>query len=380
MSAIRLLRVLGLVGMTVLAACHRPTDYQRELANLERDIARLAGSEPSDWKQRLRLVFQTYRRAALTADYEHFAAAEQAIDAALARFGPLEDLLYLKASHDFKLHRNQRAAQLVAKIRAARDSQRLECLAGDLALQSGDCATAEKAYAGGEGEGEGWDVLARRAYLASRRGQVLEADRLYALAQEEVTAKEMRSFAWLELQRGILDLDGGRHQEALEHFRRANRAYSGYWLVEEHLAEALALCGHRDEAIAVYQRVVASTGHPEFLGALARLLAEREDPRAAGLAAAAEAGFAKQRARYPEAAVGHYLEYLLDHQAPSAELVPLAEENHRLRPNGDAKLLLARACLRSAQRERAVALLAEVRASGWATPEVDALARDLGGD
>ena len=124
-----------------------------------------------------------------------------------------------------------------------------------------------------------WDHLARLAFLAAKTGDAAGAERLYAEAQEQLTAKEMRPYAWLELQRGVLDLERGDAAAALGRFERADRAYSGYWLIEEHLAEALHLLGRTDEAVARYRRVVARAPRPELLSALAGVLAPSDPGR-----------------------------------------------------------------------------------------------------
>jgi tetratricopeptide (TPR) repeat protein len=71
-------------------------------------------------------------------------------------------------------------------------------------------------------------------------GDPAGADELYEEAQDDLTAKEMRAFAWLEVQRGFLDFARGRYRQARSHYDRADAAYPGYWLVDEHVAELLA--------------------------------------------------------------------------------------------------------------------------------------------
>ena len=58
---------------------------------------------------------------------------------------------------------------------------------------------------------KGWGEVYRESGLEA--SDPAGAERLYVEAQEGLTAKEMRSYAWLELQRGLLDLDAGRHAE-----------------------------------------------------------------------------------------------------------------------------------------------------------------------
>ena len=57
-----------------------------------------------------------------------------------------------------------------------------------------------------------WDNLARLAYFVASMGERERADDLYARAEDELTAKEMRSYAWLELQRGLLNFAWVHHR------------------------------------------------------------------------------------------------------------------------------------------------------------------------
>src|SRR5262249_53241974 len=142
------------------------------------------------------------------------------------------------------------------------------------------------------------------------------ADRHFEEAEDELTAKEMRHYAWLELQRGLLDLSRGRHAAAREHYERAERAYSGHWMVAEHRAELLAACGECEAALALYERVVAEVPRPELLQALGELCAHM------GRAERAEACFEQALAAYLDSAARgevHYLHHLADFYADVRE-------------------------------------------------------------
>ena len=90
-------------------------------------------------------------------------------------------------------------------------------LAADIAFQEGHYKEARLAYEALIEEDRTWDNLARLAFWHSKFGEEAEAERLYLDAEDEITAKEMRGFAWLELQRGLLDLRRGRYAEAAAH-------------------------------------------------------------------------------------------------------------------------------------------------------------------
>ena len=116
-----------------------------------------------------------------------------------------------------------------------------------------------------------WDTLARLAHFKIKMGDDAEGERLYQEAEDEITAKEMRSYAWVELQRGLLDLSRGRYEETWMHYHRANKAYSGYWLVDEHIAELLGAEGDFSGAIALYEQINSRVQKPELKQAIGEL-------------------------------------------------------------------------------------------------------------
>jgi tetratricopeptide (TPR) repeat protein len=378
------MRLLVLVLALGLPAAGRaaepPTAYDAELAKIRRQIAALEGrafQEPVDLEKASQFAFLKYRYASLTSDFADFAAAESAFDEAIRKAGPSEDLLLLKANFDFKLHRLARTKEDLEKVPDLADGPQARALRADLDFQEGRYAAARQGYESALRKKRTWDNLARLAYLESKTGDAAGAERLYAEAQDEITAKEMRSYAWVELQRGLLDLDQGRYEKALAHYRRADRAYSGYWLIEEHIAEALDLLGRTGEAAELYRGIVGRTRNPEFVNALAAIVDRQDHAAAAALYAQAEGLFEEQSRLYPEAAIGHFLKYLIGRREADPRLLEMAERNVRLRPNAESKLLLARAWLKLGQPARARALVGEVLETPWRTPELTLLARQV---
>lgn len=350
------------------------TDYEAELAGIERKLAALeAGEDPVKAGRR---AFQLYQRASLTASFADFRAAETALDQAIA-LAPHPDLVLLKAQLDFKLHRLARAKALAASPEMA-DVPEARMLRADLAFQEGRYAEARKGYEAALRHERTWDTLARLAWLESRSGNPAGAEKLYIEAQDGLTAKEMRSYAWLELQRGVLDLEAGRHAEALAHYEQAGRAWSGYWLIDEHVAEVLGLLGRTDEAIALYRQIVDRTHNPEFLSALATLLERRDPAQAEAFYREAERRFEEQSRLYPEAALGHFLEHKIERKEPAPDLLAMARRNVELRPNGDAKLLLAKALLKLGDPAAARKVIGEIRRTSWRTPELERVTQEIG--
>jgi tetratricopeptide (TPR) repeat protein len=380
---IRLGRWVPLLSLLLLpAVAAAQTDYERELAGIGKKLAEAeavpaTGAPAQEVERATKIAFLAYRRASLTASYPDFKAAETAIDGALLRIGPSEDLYLLKANFDFKLHRLAQTQQDLAHAPDLADDPQVVALRADLAFQEGRYDEARKGYEAVLARKRSWDQLARLAYYKSRTADRAGADRLYAEAGEEITAKEMRSYAWVELQRGLLAFDAGHPEEALARYRRADRAYSGYWLIEEHIAEALGILGRTAEAAALYRRLVERTHNPEFLSALA-LLVEPGDPAAArALDQEAQQSFQEQSRLYPEAALGHRLESLFRRRETSPELLAMALQNVALRPNGDAKLLLARAYLKLGDPAAARALVDEIGQMPWRSPALASLSRQI---
>ena len=120
----------------------------------------------------------------------------------------------------------------------------------------------------------------------------------------------MLSFAWLEIQRGLIMFQRGRDRQALLHYQRADSAYPGHWFVAEHLAELLAAQERFDEAIPMLREVVARTDKPELKQALGEMY------RSAGLEELARPWFKTALEIYQSSVVRgdvHYFHHLADY-------------------------------------------------------------------
>jgi tetratricopeptide (TPR) repeat protein len=101
-------------------------------------------------------------------------------------------------------------------------------------------------------------------------------------------------------------LGANRDADALAHFERANDEMPGWWLIEEHIAEANAQLGNTDRALAMYTDILKRSDDPEFMDAVARIYRDRGNAAEAALwIAKAKAGHAARIALFPEAAAGH---------------------------------------------------------------------------
>ena len=362
-----------MVAASTLSTC-KLTDFEAELNRTEEDIAGLEQSlrkAPGDIEKRTRLAYRFYHRATLTESAAAFRAAQEAIDSALLQFGPQEDLCLLKANLDFRFHKLDETEQDL--LRAPRLAGRLEArsLQADLAFQRGRYEEARAEYENLINEDRTWDNLARLAHFRGRMGDPEGADQLYAEAEDELTAKEMRSFAWLELQRGVLDVGRGRYQEAAAHYQRADRAYSGYGLIQEHMAEVQAATGKFDEAVSLYRAVIERRPKPELLQTLGELLVVMGEPQQA------MPWFDRALSDYLDSAERgevHYFHHLTDFYADIREdgvlAVKWARKDLELRENFSTQAAVAWAHYRNGEIEEAVVWMNRALSSGAESAEL----------
>lgn len=344
------------------------TDFEIELEQIDRGIAELEGSAlslPIDSAKVTRFAYLRYQRASLTGNLEELAVADTTLDYAIRHLGPVGDLYFLKANLHFKLHRLQ---EVEHDLESGRDL--LSCLPGralkaDLDFQRGHYEDAKREYEALIDEDRTWDDLARLAYLNFKMGDLAEADRLYDEAVDELTAKEMRHFAWVELQRGVVDLSRGSYDEARVHYQRAERAYSGHWLVDEHLAELLGAEGKGDEAAATYKSVIARVPRPDFQQALGELyLSLGKTEEAESWLDKALAAFLESAARGEVHYYHHLADFYADVRENGPEAVKWARKDLELRKNFSTLAALAWALYRAGEYSNALELMDEALSSG----------------
>jgi len=346
------------------------TDHARDLDRLTAEIAGLeAGPGPQNAEDATRLVSCRVNRASLSGDVDELRAAATAVDGQLGRFGPWPDLCYLRASVHLKQHELPEALRSLAAGEGLAGSPDGRAVRADVELQLGRYGDARRAYERLASETGSWDMLARLAHFEAMLGDPTRAEELYADAADEITAKELRSYAWIETERGRLHLRHGRLAEAERHCERAADAYSGHWVVERRLAEVRAAQGRLDEAIALAEACAERTGRPELAQAVGDLL------RRTGAGAEARAWHERALAGYLESAdLGEvqYLHHLAEHltgvDGESTTAVLWAERDHALRPHFATEAALAWALHVDGRRERAVALADRVLASGASDP------------
>jgi tetratricopeptide (TPR) repeat protein len=347
---------------------NKPTDFQIEIERIEKDISELEDNAlnlPLDSEKATKFVFRLYQRASLNGNLADFRVAEAAINSAIAHLCHTADLYFLKANLDFKFHRLADVRRDLEMGPGLKDSFQGRAIMADLDFQEGRYEAARKGYEDVIRDDRTWDNLARLAYFKFKMGDRESAERLYIEAEDEITAKQMRSFAWVELQRGVLKLTQGRYEEALAHYKRAERAYSGYWLVDEHMAELLGAQGKLDEAVALYRKVIARVPKPELQQALGELYVRLGKPEQA------QPCFEKALAAYLESTergdvhyYHHLADFYTDARCDGAEAVRWARKDVELRENFSTQAALAWALYHNKQFNEALDSMDQALSSG----------------
>ncbi len=356
-----------MAGPTSLGA-PRLAGFAEDLARAEKDIAELElrrARRPGDLEGRVRLSYRLFHRASLTARMADFEAVEAAILATLHEFGPKEDLCLLKANLDFRFHRLGEVRRDLQMCPLLPERFEGAVLLADLDFQEGRYEAARRGYERLIAENPTWDNLARLAHWQGKLGEVDEADQLYEEAEDDLTAKQMGSYVWLELQRGVLAFTHGRYADAWRHYRRAEEAYPGDWHTDEHFAELLAAEGKFDEAEALFQKVMTRAPKPELQQALGEFYLFRGRPQEA------EAWLASALEAYLESVHRggvHYFHHLADFYADAriepAEAVRWARKDVEMRSNFQTQTAMAWALYRNQQIPEALEYIRLALASG----------------
>lgn len=362
----------------------REPTFAAQLAAVDRRIAghkKVAENNPSSSLAWGRVAELYLTRARLSGDYDDYAKAEEMIAKGFeagskADFGPF----MARARLNFTLHRLDRIdadfeRQTRLPTQDGKEVYGRDLFAANLAFQRGQYAKAEELFVSLVDRMPAMSALSGLGLYRWKAAEFDEAEALYRRALEVYDGEETEPAAWIHLQLGLMDLDRGRYDEALVHYREGEALIEGYWLIEEHIAEILTLQGKTEEAKALYLAIVERTGNPEFMDALAEL------EQAAGHTAEADAWLAKANAkfeaqllRFPEAAYGHALEHFLAHGDDAQKTLEMARRNHALRPNADAKRMLAAALLAAGHTAEAKTVIEEALATPMHSADLHATA------
>jgi len=360
-------------------------DYGQALRRLDLEVATDAAdaaAHPGEWLFEEALARAHMARARLSGDYQDFAAAQAAIDRAFASAPAGAGPHLTAAILAFSLHRLGEAERMLDHVAryavppAGADLAEVLGMRGDIALYRGDSGTAARFYREADAHAPG-SADFRMAVYHSHAGRPEEADAALLRVAAGLRRPTRRARAQIALLRGIIQLENGKVGAAQDRFDEANRLFPGYWLVEEHVAEILALTGKERQAEAVLREVVRRTGHPEYMDALASLAARRGNrAEARNWVTRARQGWEQRIRLFPEAAYGHGIDHCLDAGDADCALA-LAERNHRARPYGEAKLKLARALALGGRVAEARTMIDAAEAAGWRPSDIRAAREQL---
>ena len=342
--------------------------YAAEIGRIEQALDEFGDDvidRAADTEQITRYAWRRYQKAAVAGDLKELTPVDGVLDRAIARLADPSDLYLLKANLAFKLHRLDRVRSALAAAPTVRESREARMLAADLAFQEGRYDAARIGYDQSLEEERSWDGLARLAHFLFRMGDAPGAEGLYEEAQDSLTAKQMRPFAWLETQRGLMDFQRGRFAEAERRYSNADKAYPGYWLVKEHIAEVYGAQGRYADAVALLESIVASVDRPDLEQAIGELC------DLAGRVESATAWKRKALAAYlrsAQAGETHYYHHLVDYYADvvddGAEATYWAMKDIELRENFSTQAALAWALYRAGRLQEAVHWIGRALGSG----------------
>ena len=212
------------------------SDYEAELRRLEAMAEKLEFEAIGSASSAARRAGCLFQRAMLSGSLDECLEVARLVDAELARHPVWPDLWLVKAMVDFHLHRFDQARRDLHELARLADCGERRAMAADIDLEEGRVEEAEQVYRRILLDEPSWRNFWRLANCLAHEGRLDAAAALLARAAEEITAKEMRTFAWLQVQWGDMELHAGHPARARRRYELADASFSGYWLVQERLA------------------------------------------------------------------------------------------------------------------------------------------------
>jgi tetratricopeptide (TPR) repeat protein len=192
-------------------------------------------------------------------------------------------------------------------------------------------------------------ALGALAGLQAERGEIAEAELLFAVGRRRYQGVAPFPLAMLDFQRGLMWLEQGDLATARAWFDAARRRVPAYAPALGHLAVVVIALGERESAIARLRPLADSSDDPEYAALLAGLLGD------AGQAQEAHAWRARAAARYdeltahhPAAFADHAAEFWLTTGADAQKASRLARQNLAIRRTPRAQTLFHRTVSASA--------------------------------
>lgn len=366
--------ILSVLFVSVAQAAAPGESFDARLAVARQDLLlveqeqlkRSGAAEPS-----LAVAEAALDLAWLSGDYGYFEKAQRAVAAAESAAEASPRTYVVAARLRLTLHQVASAREALTRCGDWTDARARAQLAADLAFDAGELRIAESLYRDLLNSAFSVSALVRLANVHEAQGHPEEAKALFAEAERRDRSGDSAQRAWLKLRRGHVAFHQGRWDEARATYLAANEVLSGWWLVEEHLAEVEALLGDVERARQRYASMIAHTGLPEMMDALAYLEGSHgATERASGLRSAARSIYESRLRQFPDAASGHALGHFLDADDAIPRALELAERQYTQRRNGESTVAVARARWRAGRAEDACAAVDAARAEGWGSAEL----------
>ncbi|MFL6590482.1 MAG: tetratricopeptide repeat protein [Chthoniobacterales bacterium] len=361
-AAARRIIAIGIVAIAVLTASSAlaepspsPTTRPRSSEeNVQRFLEDRVRGDPDDIiaQNRLAEIYLQHLRA--TGDYEWLQRAGEAARRSLASVAAAQNAtgLYMRARVEYESHHFATARDVAADFVKIEPGKSLGfALLGDALLEFGDLDQAAEAYTEmGKRRAEPIESESRFARLEQMRGNLDSArthlqKALEAASQLSPPSPEIVS--WCRVESGQLAFNTGDWDAAEKNFQSAMTAVPDNMAALEHLAELTAAQEKYEEAILLYEKVIARTPRPEFCQALGDVYA------AMGKLAEAGAWHARARDAYLRNANegnAHYFHHLAgffsDTEVNPAEAVKWARRDLEFRHTAAARATLAWALYR----------------------------------
>ncbi len=308
-------RVLIGAALLCAAAALAPGEAPSELAKdpAFRFLQEKVRADPLDFIAQNKLAGKYLEHLRLSGDLRSLEAAARAAEASLKAAPPEFNAggLSLRGRVEMAQHRFSAAGETALEWQEVQPGKTgAWLLLGDALLELGDYPGAEKAFAEVV-RIDGLIMLSsqpRLARLDMIRGRLKEAgaglDSAWWMAEsarDQPGGAEI--LAWCAVQRGELAFRQGQWELAEHWYQAANWALPGWYVVDDHFAELRAAQGRFDEAVAIYEKVIARVPRPELFQALGDVLvfAGRPEPAKPWFAKARElytASFAKGELLY----------------------------------------------------------------------------------
>ncbi len=300
--------------------------------------------DPESLGKALLVVGPLLARGKLQGHLDDFSEAEKICSKALKKHPDDPKLYELRADALAAAHKFDAAKKDAERAHELSPSTSTRARLADLAWNLGDYQKAIDEIRALAKESPSFSTLVRLAQLEFDLGNVKAAEDNFARAETQIKDPSPVPVAWLNVQRGLLNLHTGRFEKAKVYYDEAVERMPDYPMAVEHLAEIEALLGKEVIAMRRYGRVIHLTDDPEFIGALAGVLEGLgRTEEAAKLRDRAEKRYDEELKKHPEAMYWHAADFFLSDAKKPEKALALLEKNLKLRPNASSLAFLAAA-------------------------------------